>query len=324
MVAAPSASDPSSAGRVPIAPQQVDSPLTRSAIFLVLTITDRDDAVEAVKGVIGGIEDLVKTVGFRDLPAQLSCTVGIGAGVWSQLTGMPTPAELHPFKEVRGAVHTAVSTPGDLLFHIRCDRQDMCFEFERLLLESLGDAVATVDETAGFRYFDARDLLGFIDGTANPIGPDLPASTLVGEEDPDFAGGSYVVIQKYLHSLSAWQSLPTEQQEAIIGRRKADDLEMADAEHGQKAHKTLATITDDAGEHDILRDNMPFGSPGAGEFGTYFIGYSRHLWVTEKMLERMFIGDPPGLHDRILDFSQPRTGCVFFAPSADLLSGLAD
>lgn len=307
--------------RVPIAPQQVDAPLTRSAIFLVLTV---DDArLDDVRDVVAGIEDVVKTVGFRDLSARLACTVAIGSRVWTGLTGHPLPAELHPFPTVTGAVHTAVSTPGDLLFHIRSERQDLCFELERLLLEQLGTAAHVEDEVSGFRYFDARDLLGFVDGTANPVGPDLPEATLVGAEDSAFAGGSYVVVQKYLHDLGAWQALTTEQQEAVIGRRKADNVELDDAAAGtQQAHKSLATIVDEAGEHDILRDNMPFGRPGAGEFGTYFIGYSRRLWVIERMLQRMFIGDPPGLHDRILDFSTARTGTTFFAPSATFLASL--
>ncbi len=101
-------------------------------------------------------------------------------------------------------------------------------------------------------------------------------------------------------------------------------MELDDAVEGQKSHKTLGTITDEQGEHDILRDNMPFGRPGSAEFGTYFIGYSRYLWVIERMLERMFIGDPPGLHDRLLDFSAVQTGCTFFAPSAMMLSTLEE
>ncbi|MBW8764036.1 MAG: Dyp-type peroxidase [Microbacterium sp.] len=308
--------------RVPIAPQQVDAPLTRSAIFLVLTVDET--RFDDVRATVAGIEDIVKSVGFRDLDARLSCTVGVGSRIWRGLTGHPLPAELHSFPEVSGGAHTAVSTPGDLLFHIRAERPDLCFELERLILEQLGTAVTVDDEVSGFRYFDARDLLGFVDGSANPVGPDLPEATLVGAEDSAFAGGSYVVVQKYLHDLDAWQSLTTEQQEAVIGRRKADNIELDDAAVGtQQAHKTLATITDESGEHDILRDNMPFGRPGAGEFGTYFIGYSRRLWVIERMLQRMFIGDPPGLHDRILDFSVAHTGTTFFAPSATFLSSLA-
>jgi putative iron-dependent peroxidase len=314
----------SSSRRVPIEAQKVDAPLTSNATFLVVSVNESADAAATVRDAISGIDDIIKNVGFRDLDAQLSCTVGIGSRVWPRLTSRTAPPGLHPFKEFAGPKHTAPSTPGDLLFHIRANRQDLTFEFERQLLDALGDAITVVDETTGFRYFDVRDLLGFVDGTANPVGSAVAESTLVGDEDLDNAGGSYVVIQKYVHNLGRWQELTTEQQETIIGRKKADNVELDDAETGQKSHKTLSTIVVDGVEHDILRDNMPFGSPGASAFGTYFIGYSRHLWVTEKMLERMFIGDPPGLYDRILDFSQAVMGCTFFAPSADFLSGLAD
>ncbi|GAA3207169.1 Dyp-type peroxidase [Microbacterium terregens] len=263
-------------------------------------------------------------VSFRDLGASLACTVGVGSAAWDRLIGSARPTELHPFRAVEGEKHTAISTPGDLLFHIRSDRRDLCYEFERQLLNSLAGAVTVADETVGFRYFDTRDLLGFVDGTANPVGPSLPEASLVGAEDEQFAGGAYVVVQKYQHPLEIWNALTTEAQEAIMGRRKADNTELDDAVEGQKSHKTLTTIVDDAGEHDILRDNMPFASPGDGVYGTYFIGYCRYLWVIERMLDPMFIGDPPGLHDRLLDFSTPVTGTVFFAPSADLLASLGD
>jgi putative iron-dependent peroxidase len=311
-------------GRVPIEPQRVDAPLTQSATFLVVSVTDAPDAVKTVRSALASVDDLAKNVSIRDLSASFACTVGIGSNVWDKVTGLPRPAELHPFPEVKGAKHTAPSTPGDLLFHIRSERRDLNFEFERQLLDLLSDSVSLVDETVGFRYFDVRDLLGFVDGTANPVGPAVPASILVAEEDAQAVGGSYIVIQKYVHDLKGWRTLKAEQQEAIIGRTKLDNQELDDAPTGQQAsHKTLNTIEDENGnEHDILRDNMPFGSPGSGEFGTYFIGYSRRLWVIEKMLNNMFIGDPPGLHDKLLDYSTPLTGTTFFAPSASLLAGL--
>lgn len=310
--------------RVPIESQRVDAPLTSAATFLVLTVNKTPEAIKTARSTISGINDLSKNVAIRDLNAAFACTVAIGSDIWDDLTGLPQPSELHPFREIKGAKHTAVSTPGDLLFHIRSERRDLCFEFERQLLDLLGDSVKVVDETTGFRYFDVRDLLGFVDGTANPVGPSVSDSIIVAEEDAPVLGGSYIVIQKYLHDLKGWTTLTTEQQEAIIGRTKIDNIELKDADEGkQAAHKTLATIEDDDGnEYDILRDNMPFGSPGSGEFGTYFIGYSRRLWVIEKMLERMFVGDPPGLHDRILDYSKPLTGTTFFAPSASLLASL--
>ncbi|MDX8493543.1 Dyp-type peroxidase [Mesorhizobium sp. VK22B] len=311
--------------RVPIDAQSVEAPLSLAAVFLVVTVGSDKAALSKVASVLGELDDLVKNVGFRDLSGRLSCIAGIGADLWARLSPDRRPRELKAFAPVKGPVHSAPSTPGDLLFHIRAERSDMCFEFERILLDSLGSSVTVVDEVTGFRYFDARDLLGFVDGTANPTGLDLPASALVGDEDVEFAGGSYIVVQKYLHDLGAWAETPTHVQEEIIGRTKIDNIEIDDDDKPRKSHKSLATIEDDAGnEFDILRDNMPFGRPGQKEFGTYFIGYTRYLWVIEKMLQRMYVGEPPGAYDRLLDFSTPHTGTTFFAPTRPTLQKLAD
>jgi putative iron-dependent peroxidase len=309
--------------RVPIEPQTVNAPLTRAAVFLVVSIVDSDEALAAVRDVISDIGGLVRAVGFRDLGGQLSCIVGIGRAAWDWL-GRPTrPRQLHPLAEVPGAVHNAVSTPGDLLFHIRADAADMCFELERLLLDKLGSNVIVEDEVSGFRYFDSRDLLGFVDGTENPMGAALQHDTLIGSEDEEFAGGSYVVVQKYLHDLATWGKLTVAEQEQIVGRTKLDNVEL-EPTGDWLSHKDINTIVDTAGvEHDILRDNMPFGRPGAREFGTYFVGYAADLSTIEKMLQRMFVGVPPGQHDRILDFSTAVTGSAYFVPSNDLLESLA-
>jgi putative iron-dependent peroxidase len=191
-------------------------------------------------------------------------------------------------------------------------------------MERIGGAVSAVDETHGFRYFDDRDLLGFVDGTENPRGEAALNAALVAGEDPQFAGGSYVIIQKYLHDVSRWNALSTEEQERVIGRKKLSDIELSDAVKPSSAHNALTTIVEDGREVKILRDNMPFGKPGQGEFGTYFIGYSRSPRVTEQMLENMFIGRPPGNYDRLLDFSRAVTGSLFFAPSAAFLEKLDD
>lgn len=305
-------------------PQFIDAPLSAAAAFLVLAVKDDDASIAAVRSVVASTDDLIKDVRIRANGNAFTCNVGVAHRVWGALTGKPPPKELVPFRDIRGVVHIAVATPGDLLYHIRAASTDLIVEFERILLEAFGHAVTVIDDVAGFRYFNGRDLLEFVDGTANPDGLDLPAATIVGDEDPDYAGGSYVVIQKYLHNLSGWRAQSVEAQETIIGRTKFDNVELPDAAEGQKSHKTLCTIQDAEGEHDILRDNMPFATPGRGEYGTYFIAYSRHLWVIEKMLERMFIGDPPPLHDRILDFSKAVTGVTFFAPARKLLSNLAD
>jgi putative iron-dependent peroxidase len=159
---------PTSWDRVPIDAQSIEAPLSQAAIFLVLCVTKGDEALAKVREVLGDIDDLVKTVGFRDLTARLSCIAGLGSELWDRLGATGKPRELKPFTAIKGKPHRAPATPGDLLFHIRAERVDICFEFERILLQTLGDAVSTADEVFGFRYFDARDLLGFVDGTAIP------------------------------------------------------------------------------------------------------------------------------------------------------------
>ncbi|RAK98066.1 Dyp-type peroxidase [Aspergillus ibericus CBS 121593] len=324
---APTPSHPPTMSRTSLRPQRVDAPLTQFATFLVLTLDPSPPSLSTVRTTLASLSDLTKNITIRDPSAHFTCTVGIGSTIWDDLTRLPRPSELRPFPEIPGPKHTAISTPGDLLFHIRSERRDLCFEFERQLLDRLGHTVTVVDETEGFRYFDMRDLLGFVDGTANPVGPAVPDAVLITKNtDPAAAGGSYIVIQKYLHDLSAWKSLPIEHQERIIGRTKLENIELADAEDGaQQSHKSLATIEDENGEeYAIVRDNMPFGAPGKGEFGTYFIGYTARLWVIEKMLERMFVGEPRGKYDRILDFSVPKTGGTFFAPGGGVLDSLDD
>jgi len=300
-------------------PQSVVTPLTRAALFLVVTIQSGEDHLATVRSLAADLAGMVRAVGFRDPEGSLSCVLGIGATAWGRLFGEPTPAELHPFKEFRADPRHAIATPGDLLFHIRAQQMDPCFELATHLMKRLEGAVVPVDEVHGFRYYDARDLLGFVDGTENPVGRVADDAVLVGEEDAAFAGGSYVIVQKYLHDLPAWDALAVETQEKIIGRYKLSDIEMDDATKPAYAHSALTSADENGKELKILRDNMPFGRAGYGEFGTYFIGYARSPSTTEKMLENMFIGQPPGNYDRLLDYSRPVTGSLFFAPSADFL-----
>jgi putative iron-dependent peroxidase len=307
----------------PIESQPVLTPLTEAAIFLVVTV--RAGAEGDVRDLLADVSGLGRSVGFRDPDGELRCVVGIGSLMWDRLFGGPRPAELHPFREIIGGRHTAVATPGDLLFHIRARRMDLCFELAGQLMNRLAGRVDVVDETHGFKYFDERDLLGFVDGTENPTGLAAYEAATVGEEDPDFVGGSYVIVQKYMHDLSTWNAISVEEQERVIGRTKLADIEMPDDVKPSNSHVALNTIVDDDGEErQIVRDNMPFGAVGKGEFGTYFIGYAATPSVTEQMLHNMFIGKPAGNYDRILDFSTAITGNLFFVPSADMLDDPPD
>src|SRR6201997_1996983 len=305
-----------------INPQPVAAPLTRSAIFLVVTINPGSDHRSTVRSFCADLPGLFRAVEFRNLEAGLTCVMGIGSEAWDRVFGEPRPAELHPFQEIRAGSRHAVSSPGDLLFHIRAKRMDLCFELATRIMASLGDAVSAVDEVHGFRYFDDRDLLGFVDGTENPRGQAVIDAAIIGEEDRAFAGGSYVIVQKYLHDMDGWNALSTEAQERIIGRNKLSDVELNDSIKPTSAHNALTTITENGREFKILRDNMPFGNAAAGEFGTYFIGYCRTPRVTEQMIENMFVGRPPGNYDRLLDFSRAATGTLFFVPSLTFLDAV--
>jgi putative iron-dependent peroxidase len=299
-------------------PQPVVAQLTRAAIFLVVTVNSGQEHEAAVRILSGDLAALLRAVGFRDLEGRLSCVMAFGSDAWDRLFGVPKPQELHPFREIHGR-HHAIATPGDILFHIRSTRMDLCFELATQIVSRLSGAVSTVDEVHGFNYFDDRDLIGFVDGTENPVDQAAVDATIIGEEDAAFAGGSYVIVQKYLHDLKRWNALPIEAQERIIGRTKLSNVELDEAVKPTSAHNALTTIMEDGKQLEILRDNMPFGDVGKGEFGTYFIGYARSPRRIEQMLVNMFVGRPPGNYDRLLDFSRAVTGTLFFVPSATFL-----
>lgn len=301
-----------------VLPQPVLAPLTPAAIFLVVTINDGGEAT--VHDALPEISGLVKAIGFRDPGKRLSVVTSIGSEGWDRLFLGPRPAQLHPFIELTGPRHHAPATPGDLLFHTRAESMDVCFELAGKIVKSMAGAITVVDEVHGFRFFDNRDLLGFVDGTESPEGSPAVSATQIGDEDPDFAGGCYVHVQKYIHDMTGWEALSVEEQERIIGRTKLDDIELSNDEQPANSHVALNVLEDaDGNELQIVRHNMPFGEIGKGEFGTYYIGYSRSAAVTEQMMRNMFLGDPPGNTDRLLDFSTAVTGGMFFVPTVDFL-----
>ncbi len=303
-------------------PQPIATPLTKSALFLVASIpTGQSDTVRSLFGDLPGLE---KSVGFRYPDAGLSVVVGIGIELWNELSPHRRPVQLHRLNPIHGVVRDAPSTPGDLLFHIRSRDFGVAFEFANHLKDRFPTGAVIVDEVHGFGYLDQRDLLGFVDGTENPDGEDAAKVALIGDEDPNFAGGSYVIVQKYLHDIASWQQLTTEEQERAVGRTKLDNVELDDEHKASNSHVALNNIRDDEkSELKIYRMNMPFGNFQDGAYGTHFIGYARNVGIMERMLQNMFLGEPVGNYDRLLDFSIPITGGLFFCPSADLLEELA-
>ena len=293
-------------------PQPVLSPPTGTAIFLVVRVNPGGE--QAVRGLLPDLAGLQRSVGARAPAGALTCVAGIGSAAWDRLFSGPRPAGLHPFPELAGAKYIAIATPGDLFFHIKAMSMSLCFEMTAQIMDRLSGAVTVEDEVHGFRHFEERDLLGFVGGTENP-GGQAAGAVLVGPEDPRFTGGSYVIAQKYLHDMRAWNALRSEEQEKVLGRTKLANIPLPAGARPANSHVALTGTT----QRQILRDKMPFGSAGRGEFGTYFAGYAASPGVIEQMLANMFIGDPPGNYDRILDFSAAVTGGLFFVPSADFL-----
>lgn len=295
-----------------------------NAIFIVATVNPGSESEAAVRAWCEDIGNLVRAVYKREPDAQLSCVTGFSSEAWDRLFGQPTPAQLHPFREFGPAHRRAIATPGDILLHIRAERMDLCFELATQLMAAVGEHVTVVDEVHGFRNFDMRALIGFVDGTENPEGREAVDFTVIGNEDEAFAGGSYVLVQKYLHNMKAWNELSVEMQEKVIGRTKLTDIELGEQTKPAWSHSALTTLEEDGEEIKIVRGNMPFGRPGLGEFGTYFIGYARSPDPIEQMLKNMFDGKPEGNYDRLLDYSTAMTGGLFFVPSLSLLEALAE
>ncbi|WP_454228727.1 Dyp-type peroxidase [Propioniciclava flava] len=300
-------------------PQGIVHPLTGAALFLVVTL--REGGEDAVRDALQDLQAIRRSVGFRTPENRLDVVVGIGSDAWDRLYSGPRPAKLTPFDPPVGERHAAPATPGDLLFHVRSEAMGVCFELGAQILARLGDAVEVVNETHGFRFYEQRDLLGFVDGTENPEDEDAVRAAIIDDTDPQVAGGSYVMVQKYLHDMAAWNALSTGEQERVIGRTKLDDIEMPDDVKPANSHVALNSLDDapDGTPREILRANMPFGELGSGEFGTYYIAYAADPDITLEMLRNMFIGNPPGTYDRILDFSTAVTGTTFFCPSIDFL-----
>ena len=308
-------------------PQNVTDKPGENAIFIVYGLTHGQETTDKVKDLCANFSALVRSLRNRFPEIEFSCVMGFGADAWKKLfPELPNPKELEIFREIKGDKHVAVSTSGDLFFHIRAKRMDACFEMASIIEQKLKSVAIPIDEVHGFRYFDGRAIIGFVDGTENPALDENPHSfAVIGEDDSEFSGGSYAFVQKYIHNMDAWNALSTEEQEQTIGRRKFNDIELSDEEKPVNAHNAVTNIQDENGEDlKIVRANMPFANASKGEYGTYFIGYAATFSTTRQMLESMFIGNPVGNTDRLLNFSTAVTGTLFFVPSFDLLGRLGE
>ena len=302
-------------------PQNVLDYHGNNAIFMVWNFKNDIDIKDTFERICKLVINLNNSADIRFPDSGASCVIGIGYDAWLRLhLPVPLPKELENFIPVVGDKYTAVSSKGDLHFHIRGNDSSICYDMAYTLSDFLEPVAISIEEIHGFRYWDGRSIFGFVDGTENPQGQERAYFGLVGGDDPIYKGGSYLFVQKYIHDLNAFKKLSTEEQEKIFGRYKLNDIEMPDDIKPSNSHIALANVGD---EFKIIRDNMPFGNMSTNEMGTYFIAYASTFSTVKKMLNNMFIGSPKGNYDRLLDFSTPKTGTLFFVPTLDMLDNFS-
>ncbi|PXW81579.1 putative iron-dependent peroxidase [Nitrosomonas sp. Nm84] len=298
----------------------IDYP-NNNTVFMVWNFKNNTAIKPVFQRVCALMNNLNNSAQVRTITSRASVVMGISSQAWKKLNlPEPLPKELVDFSPIVGKKHVAVATQGDLHFHIRADEKSYCIDMAAEISVILSQIAECVEEVHGFRYWDGRSILGFVDGTENPSGADRTFFGIISDEDEKYKGGSYLFVQKYIHDLVAWRALPVTEQEKVLGRSKANDIEMTDDVKPSNSHAALANVGDDL---KIIRDNMPFGSMANNEMGTYFIAYASTFSTVTKMLTRMFKGEPEGNYDRILDFSKATTGTLFFCPSMNMLKEFA-
>ena len=250
--------------------------------------------------------------------AQIKTGVAFGPELWAKLYDQ-APVGFKQLEPIQGSFDMPV-IPADVLIHIASARADICFALSQAFFEGIRDQVEVLDERVCFRYFDGRDITGFIDGTENPQFPDDRAEVaLVGEDAGIFQDGSFIFAQRYAHNLEKWKKLKVDAQEQVMGRTKLESIELDDDVKPANAHVARTVVEDEEGEEmEILRHSLPYGD-GRDDQGLFFIAYTKDLNIIDAMLERMFGTSGDGIHDRLLHFVTPVDGAYYFAPSEELL-----
>jgi putative iron-dependent peroxidase len=282
------------------------------ALYVQLKITEAADKVLAQ---LKALPALVAELNDSQPGAELTCSVAFSRAFWAK-TNQAMPAELIDFAPLGEGEISAPATEVDVLLHCHSNRHDLHFYLLRKLMAEVVGCVEVVDETYGYRYLDSRDMTDFIDGTENP--KDALRHEVAIIPGGEFAGGSYLMVQRFIHDLPAWNRLSVAQQEKIIGRTKPDSIELDDVP--AQSHVGRVDIKEEGKGLKIVRHSLPYGSV-SGEHGLLFIAYCHTLHNIKTMLESMY-GVTDGKTDHMLRFTRAVTGAYFFAPSEVMLQAL--
>jgi putative iron-dependent peroxidase len=301
-------------------PQSVIVHDTWGHVRLVVLRTGATGVARATR-VAAALPRTLAAVAALDAGVEVAAAIGFGDDFWDVISPAQRPRALGPFPAMAVGPRSAPATGGDMLLHVGAARADLAAEVVRRFMAALAGTVTVLEDVYGFRYLDGRDLTGFIDGTENPEGDARAAATLIGDEDPTFAGGSYVFTQRYVHALDRWHGVSEADQEGILGRRKRDSEELPDDIKPPTAHISRVVIEEDGAELEIMRHSCPYVT--ATEAGLFFIAYTRDLAIPERMLGRMVGTADDGRYDHLLDYTRAVSGATFFAPALDVLTALA-
>ena len=250
----------------------------------------------------------------------LRMTIAFGADFWQSLNHTQEGRELKNFPAYGNGL--AVATQHDLLIHIQSLSAMSNIALMQNVLSAFGDSITVRSEEYGYRLHEARGLDGFVDGTENPHDlADIQRIGVIDNTQPD-AGGSYVLLQKYQHNLSQWQSYSLAQQEESVGRSKIDNIEFSREERHIRSHLSRTNLKENSGSLKIVRRSLPYGK-AEGECGLMFCAYCHTLYNLEKQLQTMF-GDVDGQTDFLIErLSKTLSGAYYFAPSVERLRNLS-
>ncbi|PCI62379.1 MAG: peroxidase [Gammaproteobacteria bacterium] len=282
-----------------------------------------DDKNSFIRQALSRLPALLDDYADQYSEANLSGVIAIGANYWDEFCPEGKPKHLAPFPAITCDDRIAPASSYDLYIEIRSDRADVNYIVSDKVCQLLGDSVELVEQVHGFRYLDGRDLTGFVDGTENPKGFHRREIALINQQDDNnFAGGSYLHIQRYRHNLNLWNAIEQDSQEEIFGRTKFENIEFDDDKKLPTAHTKRANLKDEDGNIiEILRQSMPYGEMKMQ--GLFFVSYCNTPKNFELILRSMIFGDDDGNYDHLLEFTQAETGAAFFAPSLNFLAGLA-
>jgi porphyrinogen peroxidase len=264
--------------------------------------------------------DLVTAISSLREPRTTMGGVNLVAGfrpeLWREALPGDAPTELAGFNDdVTGSDGFVMpATQHDAVLWLSASAYDVIFEVARKVIADLHDLATVAEETSSWPYMHDRDLTGFIDGSENPTLVDAPDLVLIPEGRPG-AGGTILLLQRWVHDTAAWESLAVASQERVIGRTKLDSVELSD-----QAPDSHVASTDQDRFGDIFRRNMPYGT--VTDHGTMFVGFSSTQGPLATMLESM-AGAAGGTRDALTRYTHPLTGAYYFVPSTESLRRVA-